>query len=190
MQRARMLTILRATTTSERMRHRWALGFAFIGSSVAAQAAPEGDFACPSGAPAARDSATSAVARDNAPRIDSVARAGSFVTSPRSEGANPTIVVLAAAQVREVRFAKQPQVLVRLCGAASDSVRVIERRNLPDPIQPGTTYRDVYIAVEIIGKLNADCIARRITGQADAGGVCASLSARDSTAASIQRRPP
>jgi hypothetical protein len=71
---------------------------------------------------------------------------------------------------------------VRLCGALGDSVHVIERRNLPDPVQPGTTYRDVYIAVEILGHLNADCIARRLGVASDTSktsGACASLGLRD-----------
>jgi hypothetical protein len=103
----------------------------------------------------------------------------------------PTIVIYAAASAREVRFAAQPQITVRLCGALTDSVRVIERRNLPDPVQPGTTYRDVYIAVEIIGRLNAECLARRITGQPTAqNDVCAAAGVRDSISAARPRRPP
>jgi hypothetical protein len=110
-------------------------------------------------------------------------------TSQATEG--PTIVIYAAASAREVRFAAQPQISIRLCGAVTDSVRVIERRNLPDPVQPGATYRDVFIAVEIIGRLNAECLARRITGQPTrADDVCAAASIRDSSAAPPQRRPP
>jgi hypothetical protein len=67
---------------------------------------------------------------------------------------------------------------VRLCGGL-DSVHVVERRNLPDPVVAGHTYRDVYVAVEIFGRLNADCIVaaltstpRDSTGQRNA---CASL---------------
>ena len=112
-------------------------------------------------------------------------------TSQSTEGGGPTIVIYAAASAREVRFAAQPQISVRLCGAVTDSVRVIERRNLPDPVQPGTTYRDVFIAVEIIGRLNAECLARRITGQPTrADDVCAAATVRDSSAATPQRRPP
>jgi hypothetical protein len=91
-----------------------------------------------------------------------------------------------------VRFASQPQISVRLCGALTDSVRIIERRNLPDPVQPGVTYRDVYIAVEILGHLNAECLARRITAPPAESGpdVCASLRVRDSARAAPGRRPP
>lgn len=108
----------------------------------------------------------------------------------------PTIVLLATASAREVRFAGQPQILVRLCGAVTDSVRVVERRNLPDPVQPGTTYRDVYIAVEIIGHLSAQCLAGKIGVAPAQGGAsgdpCASGTVRDTAQARpvSPRRPP
>jgi hypothetical protein len=118
-------------------------------------------------------------------------------TAPRSRQLSssqesPTIVIYAAASAREVRFASQPRITVRLCGAVTDSVHVIERRNLPDPVQPGVTYRDVYIAVEIIGRLNAECLAQRITGQRSAqNDVCAAATVPDSSSAMpAQRRPP
>jgi hypothetical protein len=64
--------------------------------------------------------------------------------------------------------------------ARLDSVRVVERRNIRSPVSVGTTYRNVYVAVEILGHLNARCIASRITGQ-QADSTCASLGLRDST---------
>jgi hypothetical protein len=57
-----------------------------------------------------------------------------------------------------VRFAKQPNVRVRLCWGG-DTLRVIQRDNLPSPIVPGTTYRNVYVAVELVGRLNGECLA-------------------------------
>jgi hypothetical protein len=139
--------------------------------------------ACP--APPARDTARR-TADDSASRV--AGRATESVT------AAPAIVLLASVTAREVRFASQPRIQVRLCGAVTDSVRVVERKNLPDPVQPGVTYRDVSIAVEIFGHLNADCLARRIgvaprdTTRAD---VCAALSVRDtSTATRVTPRPP
>ena len=81
-----------------------------------------------------------------------------------------------------------------IVGAVTDSVHVVERRNLPDPVQPGSTYRDVFIAVEILGHLNAECLASKIgVSQAPASGdACASLSIRDSAQArpAVPRRPP
>jgi len=58
----------------------------------------------------------------------------------------------------EVRFAKQPHVRVRLCWGG-DTLRVVQRDNLPSPVVAGTTYRDVYVAVELVGRVNAECLA-------------------------------
>ena len=79
--------------------------------------------------------------------------------------ASTAVVIFAEVSAREVRFTKQPTIRVVLANGSVDSVRVIERRNLPDPVQPGVTYRDVTIAVEILGRLNAECLAARITRQ-------------------------
>jgi len=108
---------------------------------------------------------------------------------------NATIILRASASAREVRFAAQPRIVVRLCGAVTDSVRVVERRNLPERIQPGTTYRDVYIAVEILGHLNAQCLASRMgvaAQPATSNDPCASVTVRDSAQArpAAPRRPP
>jgi hypothetical protein len=99
-------------------------------------------------------------------------------TSADSSRSPAALILFAAASAREVTFAKQPEVRVRLCGGL-DSVRVVERRNLPNPVVAGRTYRDVYVAVEIFGRVNADCLVaaltsapRDSTGQRNA---CASL---------------
>lgn len=127
--------------------------------------------------------------RDTSSRRDTSAAAA---TGANADGDRPTIVLFASASAREVRFAKQPQILVRLCGAVTDSVHVVERRNLPDPVQPGVTYKDVYIAVEIMGHLNAECLAQRIVGadSASRGRDCAYVTVRDSSAGAARRPPP
>jgi len=112
------------------------------------------------------------------PRADSGARANDVTV--RST-ANPTVRLLASVQADEVRFASQPKICVKLRGDAQlDTVRVVARRNMRSPVTVGTTYRNVYVAVEILGHLNARCISARITGQPTTGA-CASLEARDST---------
>lgn len=128
-----------------------------------------------------------------APR-DSLAR--DSARAPRSSNAVPSqapaIILRASASAREVRFASQPRIHVRLCGGVLDSVRVLERRNLPDPVQPGVTYRDVFIAVEILGHLNAECLASRITGREappPRDGACAAIQGRD-TSGAVRRTPP
>lgn len=71
------------------------------------------------------------------------------------------VALYASASASEVRFARQPEIRVRLCGGL-DSIRVVERRNIPSPVVAGTTYRDVYVAVEILGRIDAACLARRL----------------------------
>jgi hypothetical protein len=71
------------------------------------------------------------------------------------------VLLLVGVHADEVRFASQPRVRVRLCWGG-DTVRVVQRDNLPSPIVPGTTYRNVYIAVELLGRINAECLAERI----------------------------
>jgi hypothetical protein len=97
--------------------------------------------------------------------------------------------IFAEASAREVRFTSQPQLHVRLAGGL-DSVHVLERRNLPSPVVTGTTYKDVYVAVEIFGRVNADCIARQLGAapRVAADTSCASLEVRGANVRTT--RPP
>jgi hypothetical protein len=154
-----------------------ATGLFIAASSIKAQS-----FAVDSTSCAARASALSATDTSRAARGTTAAsRSDSAVRNPgtaRPARSDPTVIVFAAATAREVTFAKEPEIRVRLCGGL-DSVRVVERRNLPNPVVAGRTYRDVYVAVEIFARLNADCVvaaltstARDSTGQRNA---CAAL---------------
>ena len=81
-----------------------------------------------------------------------------MIAAPSATGpAAPDIILCASVNAREVRFASQPRLSVRLTGQIGDTVHVLERKNLPDPVVPGTTYRDVYVAVEILGHLAGSC---------------------------------
>ena len=106
----------------------------------------------------------------------------------------PDIVLFAAVSADEVTFAKQPKICVKLRGDAQlDSVHVIGRKNLASPVVSNTTYRNVYVAVEILGRLNATCIASRITrAPADSAsrGDCASLDVRTGAGATRPGGPP
>jgi hypothetical protein len=110
----------------------------------------------------------------------------------RPDTARVAVRIFAEASAREVRFTSQPELRVRLEGGL-DSIHVIERRNLPSPIVMNTTYRDVYVAVEIFGRVNAECIARTLRARlGDSAAVrpvtnsdCASLEMRGASA-----RPP
>ena len=82
---------------------------------------------------------------------------------PSADTSRVAVRIFAEASAREIHFAKQPELYVRLAGGL-DSIHVIERRNLPSPIVAGRTYKDVYVAVEIFGRVNAECITRQLLG--------------------------
>jgi hypothetical protein len=79
----------------------------------------------------------------------------------------PDILLIASIQANEVRFATQPRVRVRLCWAG-DTLTVVRRDNLPTPVVAGTTYRNVFVAVELLGRLNAECLMDRISTRSPA----------------------
>lgn len=87
---------------------------------------------------------------------------------------DPDLVVRARVEADQLRFESQPEVDVELTGCAVlDSVRVTERTNLPEPVEPGATYRDVAVGVEITGHLNVQCLLEGLVG-ADSAAVAAS----------------
>lgn len=80
--------------------------------------------------------------------------------SARAQGRAPDLRIVATVSARELRFRSEPRAEVRLLGcAALDTVIVTERTNLPDPVQPGATYRNVRVGVEIRGWLDVQCLA-------------------------------
>ena len=104
------------------------------------------------------------------------------------------VLLLVGIHADEVRFASQPHLRVRLCWGG-DTVRVVQRDNLPSPIVPGTTYRNVYIAVELLGRVNAECLADMIGVGNNAPrnarpANCAFLGASADTGAQNTRPPP
>lgn len=122
------------------------------------------------------------------PRVrgDSAARGPIATDTSRAHerGRGADVILLASVSAREVRFQSQPQISVRLCGGF-DSVRVVERRNLPERVVPGVTYRDVYVAVEILGHIYADCLRERLRGERSS----ACPSSTDSSRAAPGRPP-
>jgi hypothetical protein len=104
--------------------------------------------------------------------------------------------LLVGVHADQVRFASQPEVRVRLCWGG-DTVRVIRRDNLPSPVVPGTTYRNVYIAVELLGRINAECLAGIIgvgssppRNEPATAGSCAFLGGTAATGAQAAKPPP
>ena len=79
----------------------------------------------------------------------------------RTGTTNPTVHLIVGVHADQVTFAKQPQVRVRLCWGG-DTLKVVQRTNLPSPVVAGTTYRNVYVAVELIGRLNGQCLSNAI----------------------------
>ncbi|HEX6369020.1 MAG TPA: hypothetical protein VF006_08805 [Longimicrobium sp.] len=103
--------------------------------------------------------------------------------SARAQGRAPDLLIRASASARELRFQTQPEAEVRLTGcAALDTVIVTERTNLPHPVQPGVTYRDVRVGIEIRGWLNVECVAALAAADP---ALCAPVQIRTNT-----RRPP
>ena len=122
------------------------------GSSESTCAALLADDPRPATTPSARGATDSLPQRDTASASIGGARTGA-----------PDIILTAAVQANEVRFASQPRVRVRLCWAG-DTLTVVQRDNIPSPVVAGTTYRNVFVAVELLGRLNAECLVDRISG--------------------------
>lgn len=145
--------------------------------AVTAQAISAGD-ATTCAAVLANDSTTGT--RIGPGLSDSTGRAADTTMRPRSDSASfgiggaktgpADVMLLVGVHADQVTFRSQPHVRVRLCWGG-DTLRVVQRDNLPSPIVPGTTYRNVYIAVELIGRINAECLANAIgTGNAQPQG--------------------
>jgi hypothetical protein len=86
----------------------------------------------------------------------SVAPADSSAAQPARA---PDVRIVASATIAELRFRTEPQTQVRATGCpGAESVVTTLRQNLPDPVQPGATYRDVRVGVEIRAWLNLECL--------------------------------
>jgi hypothetical protein len=104
----------------------------------------------------------------------------------------PDVVLIVAFSADELRFNSPPDARIRFCWG-SDSLHVIERRNLPSPVVAGTTYRNVFIAAELRAYLNAECLSERLgvsdsTPSSASNRSCGAL--RLNAAAARGTRPP
>jgi hypothetical protein len=101
------------------------------------------------------------------------------------------IILLVGVHADQVRFATQPHVRVRFCWGG-DTLRVIQRENIPSPVVAGTTYRNVYVAVELIGRLNGECLAQMIgvrSGPETSQSTASNANASPSSASSANMSP-
>jgi len=108
----------------------------------------------------------------------------------RADSAMAAVVIRASVSADEVTFRDRPSASARVGGCTGPAVRVLERRNLPERVEPGVTYRDVHIAVEIVGRVEAACLAA-LAGKgglaaALGGGACAPAARADS----VRGAPP
>src|SRR5919109_1227478 len=70
----------------------------------------------------------------------------------------PDVKFYARVRLAELRFVTAPRAQLHVYGCVpTDTIRVLERRNLPTPVEPGVTYRDVEIAVEITTRVDVIC---------------------------------
>jgi hypothetical protein len=67
---------------------------------------------------------------------------------------NPDIDLTAKVKARELCFDEVPETEVRFWGHPErDSVSETERKNLPEEVRPGVTYRDVSVRLRIASEL-------------------------------------
>jgi hypothetical protein len=67
----------------------------------------------------------------------------------------PDIEIGAVVRAKRLRFNKKPETEIRFEGEPDvDSSSGSERKNLPEPVEPGKTYRDVLIGWRATAKLD------------------------------------
>jgi hypothetical protein len=72
----------------------------------------------------------------------------------------PSVRVEAEAEAASLRSERQPRATLRLHGCDAEAApRVEERRNLPERVAPGATYRDARIRVTIEAPLRVEAAA-------------------------------
>jgi hypothetical protein len=123
------------------------------------------------------------------------AAVGSDTTGPSlaKPTGNPDVILLVGFSADEVHFNSAPKGSIRFCWGG-DSLRVIERRNLPSPVVAGATYRNVYIAAELRAYLNPECLSRALgaakpSPSAGSDSTCAALGLTTTSSPTSVSRP-
>jgi hypothetical protein len=63
-----------------------------------------------------------------------------------ADSIKPDIAIIARVQAAELRFNSQPSTSLQISGCPQvDTSKVVLRTNLPTPVQPGVTYRNVIV---------------------------------------------
>lgn len=125
----------------------------------------------PAGCPAVRSPNV-----DHATTADSSSRPDSSGLGLPENGGTPDVILFVSFSADQLRFNSQPNAAIRFCWGG-DSLRVVERRNLPSPVVAGTSYKDVYIAAELRMYLSPECLARAFGPSPDiaTGSSCAAI---------------
>jgi hypothetical protein len=72
------------------------------------------------------------------------------VLAADTAGIQPDVLLRATVRARSLRFERVPEQKLQLLGCpARDRFVVTTRTNLPTPVQPGVTYHDAVISIEI-----------------------------------------
>jgi hypothetical protein len=76
------------------------------------------------------------------------------------DSAKPDIAIVARVQAAELRFNAQPSTSLQITGCPQiDTSLVVMRTNLPTPVQPGVTYRNIVVDFKLHMKLaELECI--------------------------------
>ena len=108
---------------------------------------------------ASRASNPSSVQRSSGEKATSQQHAGQAAQEARDAAGrvgNPDIDFSASVKARELRFEEEPQTEVRFWGHPErKSVSINERKNLPEKVRQGVTYRDVSVQSRIASELVA-----------------------------------
>ena len=80
--------------------------------------------------------------------------AGDPPREPDIDPHEPDIEIVARVRADELRFDAEPEVEVRFPGSGRrDSRQVTTRKNIDKPVEPGRTYRRVFVATRISSRL-------------------------------------
>jgi hypothetical protein len=77
-----------------------------------------------------------------------------------ADSIKPDIAIIARVQAAELRFNSQPSTSLQISGCPQvDTSKVVLRTNLPTPVQPGVTYRNVIVDFRLSMKFtDLECV--------------------------------